>query len=780
MASRGGKDDQRSAVTAAATRIDLRQKRDGIRRQTVENRQDWYPEAWAFFDLNPEVGHAVEFRGNALAKATLYVGVQGEPGEDPVPVTDPTSGVNANVAALATEELERLRSELGGQAEIIRTLCMNLDVIGEGYIVGIRERPPTDEAKEKAAAELKPPPGPDPERWEVVSTDEIEVNTRGEVTVKIAGGNAKGVTLIRDGNPLDPNRRDDVLVRVWTRHPRWMGKSMSPMRRVILDCRIIEALTYQELATAQSQLNSGFLIMPNGLSVGGATSMVPATGDDHAQDPLDAIIDRIFSEPIGDPDSLGTVRPTVVRGENEDLTPDVLRFMDTARQFDSTIPDRIEKRVARVARGLNVPVEVVMGLMQTTFANAAQVDRNTFDDYLQPTLALICDAIAVGYLRPSLIELGVDPALVDELTVWYDPTPLLTQPEKADSATEGVKLGAVSRAAWRAAKAWDEDDAPDDDEAAANIALAQPAQPAAVPAEPVVAAGVRIPTLGAQLAKIDQRLQDRLAVAASGAMERALERAGNRLRNRVRGTSNADLVAAVPARLVAATLGPTLTAAANDDKDDLFAGAFVGYTTYQATQTRKAQAQARTAAGRAVTLSPDLEAQQEADLAESVAWTDEELTAVAAHRLFDPDPALAIGEADPSEAVPRGLIRQAMARAGGFRGLTGMGEDGGYLVLRADSPVAAGGVATGETIMGALRDGGVVVDGWEWQVGDPQNPLEVHQALDGVQFAAPDDPQLINPDPVFPPYEFLFAGDHSGCQCSWIPTLVRVDDGGDA
>ena len=216
MARRGS--SKRNALVAAATNIRLSEPK--IAAKQAAKRQDWQAEAWAYYDTVPEIKETVRYRGNQLGKLRLFVAVENpdDPSAAPIPVNDEASGVPDTVALEAETELGRLRSAVGGQAEILRETDMNLEVVGECYLVGRGERlvevPQRDGTVQVSTLA---------EDWQIRSISEVEVKS-GEYFVKDDPSDMRGT-------PLDPEL--DTIVRIWTRHPRWSNLPDSSMRALL-------------------------------------------------------------------------------------------------------------------------------------------------------------------------------------------------------------------------------------------------------------------------------------------------------------------------------------------------------------------------------------------------------------------------------------------------------------------------------------------------------------------------------------------------------------------
>lgn len=827
MARRGAQ-QQPNALVAAATNIELSDRKMAAKQ--AGRRQAWQTEAWAYFYEVPELGEAVLYRGNQLAKLRLFVATQNpkDPKGDPIPALDPDSGVPPAVAVAAEMELARMHGQYGGHGEIIRELTYNWDVAAECYLVGIAAHEVAVKRRGGLVEQVQVP-----EDWQIRSVTEVD-QREGRYVVKDYPGDTKG-------RELDPER--DTIIRLWLRDPQWSALPHCAMRGLLGECRTLQVLSQQVLAQAMRAVSAGFFTVPNELSFGPAAPTDPE-GDPEAEgDPLNQALNDVLVRPIDDPSDPSTVQPGVLRGPAEFLKPDVLRrisFYDAT--LDTVLEAKIEARVQRIARGINLPVEKVMGHQQTTFANAEQVDEDEFNDYLRPSADQAVDSLSWAFLVPQLLENpAVGPEWADgRLFIWYDPSDLIAQPSREKNADRGLELGTISEAAWRGAKGYGDDDAPDvlelltraglrrgiltadltlalmellgtdidvdtpaevpaadqvaaaeSDQAAARAQLLQllvagmgtvpdhVAPRRAIEAQAVVAAAGN--DYGRQLTDIDRELRTRLTVAANDAMDRALERAANVLRSKANGTELKSVLRDVPKRRVFAQLGPALVRTVLGDADPL-AGAWDGLEDQFMAWGAQAQQQAidvagQVAAGFTRSERAALQLRQADDLTEAWGWMRDAMGSLAEARMFDPDPSiLEVGEFDPTMRVPTGLVRQAIARAGGATGL--MTEQGGvWLALTDAGTRPAGGIGTGELMRTALRDEGVNVEAYEWTYGPAfrQRPFEPHLSLDGVRFRNFDDPVLANTE-GWPSVAFYLPGDHTGCNCDFIPIVVPASE----
>lgn len=782
-------------------------------------RSEWQEDAWAYYDAVPELKHAVRFVGNAMGRLRLFPAVDDDQGI-PMPVDADTSPVPPTVAAAALAELDRLRSPIGGQSEILKTLAQNLEVAGEGYVHGIPRR----EVEIPGATPGAPPTvETTAESWTVRSVSEISVEGAGKHRkYRVKSSPSDRGTVVAD---------DETLIRVWQRHPRWGELPDCALAALLTDCEAIHTLSLLGIGDANSKRNNGFLLIPSELTLGSANQAEDDEVDDPDEDPAFRALGETVQGPIADPSSPSAVQPTLIRGPAEALK-EVRHVL--AQRPDASVESKIEARVRRLARGIDLPVEVTEGHQSTTFANAAQVDRDTWEDYLEPRAELLVDALTFGFYSPNLAENPAVPTeWAERIYLWFDESGVVSAPAAADTADAAHDRLTISDAAYRAAKGFGPDDAPDDEELLRRTGLrrgiltgditaallrlldggggaieilplpeappAQPGDPTAATAaidagsreadrpprlDALTASAVRASNAGARLLTIDQDLRSRLVTAADAALGRALERAGNRLRSKSKRLAGvADTVHNVPAVAVAATLGPTLVASVAGD-DDLLAGAWDELehqfrTWAGAAQSEALDVAAQVTAGFTTDERAALGVRQAADVDEAWAWMRGSLDSLARGYLFSPDPtAPDAGEFDPSARVPTGLVRQAMSRAGGATGLVTSGADAWVAIYPNGLPV--GMLATGELIGDVLREGGAGVEGYVWVYGpgSRRHPFEPHQDLDGATFVNFDDPVLANTD-GFPAGAFYFPGDHAGCLCDFEPVIIPADDAAD-
>jgi hypothetical protein len=483
------------ALVASAAHIPLDDRKavESVRRR----HQAWQTEAWDYFDEVGEIGYTTTYIANLMSKLRLYPAIEGPKG-DPIPLSlldedppdDPDSdpnkdarsaldeaGVTDAVATYAEATLRRLRSMQGGQSALLREMSLNLEVAGELYIHG--HATPSDIPEPGNTVDYGPvgsngnggygatnEMGVDPsliEDWNIRSVDELII-TGDKFELRLGPGT----------KVAEPIPDTDLVIRVWERHPRFSELATCAMRRVLAEAEALLLLSREVRATSKSRLSNGILLVPSELSFGSIDPTNDMGDGEETNDPFDAELQEAMITPIQEEGSASAVVPLVLRGP-ADLLQHV-NHLALDKTLDPVLDERIEQRILRIARGLNMPTEVTTGLMSTTFANAVQVKRSEFEDHIEPRAILVCDAITSGYFQWALevgsgipgdqFETGLDPEIAKRIFVWFDASQLIRVEDQSEMAVAAQQDGIISAQARRRYCGFTEADAPDMDELA--------------------------------------------------------------------------------------------------------------------------------------------------------------------------------------------------------------------------------------------------------------------------------------------------------------------------
>jgi hypothetical protein len=791
-------------LSAAGKRIDVT-TRDG--RKTIRKPDTWQDDVWTFYDTVPEIKFAGRFFGNAGSRLRLYPGVVVDPDEDPVPVDqaveDPEIGLPASVAEIALDETDRLTNSADGMSGIMRGFMENIAMVGECYLLG-RSSTPED-------------PVLGDEYWQVYSTSAVTERDDQIMVQETPKGRP---------TPLPPGA-DPVLYRIWRRHARWPGLADSNMAAVLDECEEIVIYGRLLRSIGRSLTMAGFFKLPSEIDFeevqraqdpGGGQVPVPDPEDQGQSDGLTALERAIMTawvqanEVEGSP---AAVASFLLRGKAEHLKE--AKFEIPNRPIDDKIIDRMNFLIQRIAHGADLPTEVLTGVAEANHWTGWQIEDATYKAHVEPTAQIPASALTAVFLRPALDERGVSADWLPRMAFGLDASALVVRPNRGQDARDAFDSYAISWEALRGHLNFSESEKPSPQELVLRAALAgntvvlpgtvpvtQPPQlrrpdedededgenpegggrptpdeddadsegdedrdaQAARSRVILTAASVEIPGLGEQLVSIESRLRDRLMVSASDELRQVLRRAGNKLRSAVQGTPERRRVNGADPEEVGRILGAE-RAAELVTVDELLEGAFEPLRIRWDSWVPEAEAAAiSTVIGHADTPDPVSAFDARAEESDHAAgWTALflGLMALARARLFAAVEA-EDGEALTDVAVPAGIVRDALAVAGGGQG-----------AIQPTGPAAAAGppgLLTGPRWRLALRQLEIEPNSWKWQAGFPTRPFPPHQSLSGTVFRDWQDDQL-TAGGTFPATSHYYPGDHRGCLCDAVPIFSK-------
>jgi hypothetical protein len=145
-----------------------------------------------------------------------------------------------------------------------------------------------------------------------------------------------------------------------------------------------------------------------------------------------------------------------------------VRHISLATAFDAKILDLRESAIRRLAVGLDLPPEVVLGLADVNHWTAWAVEEGAVKLHVEPKMEVICDALTVGYLRPALAAAGADP---DSAVVWYDASDLRVRPDRSQTSLALYDRGELNGDAARRENGFDDGDAPDMEELRTQLVI---------------------------------------------------------------------------------------------------------------------------------------------------------------------------------------------------------------------------------------------------------------------------------------------------------------------
>lgn len=822
-------------LTAAAQRLDLDSKVEAQRQRLL--RQNWQLTGWSYYDSIPELGYAIDFIAHCTGRMRIFVAALSENGTTDLPtaIDDPTLNAPPLVIEACTNALRDLGNGRTELAAVMETLSVNTSVTGESFLLGQQD------------------PATGVIAWSVRSIEEIVIYND-QVMLREGPMTNQGLLGLV---PLNPAYT--FVTRMWAPHPRFRLLAQANMRRLANTCEDLLILRRIIRATGRSRIaGRGILLIPNELDL-------PILNDDNqslsADDFISKLTDAMITPIRNEGDASGVV-PLVIEGPGDTL--DKVRWIDFASTFDEQAGKVREELVENIAVGLDIPAEVILGIAEAARWTAYQVSTDTFRQHIEPHVVTLVKMITTAFLRPYFANCGLDQELVDawlqRITVWYDPTELVTPTDLSVSAQELYDRGALSHTTLRRVSGFTEEDAPSADEFLAWLISKQrtwpvnvseavihgldptlavppvvgpPALPGIKPgpaggvvdaslveAGPPVAAEQASP-LGASeigrllrqmyltetrqfaltaaappvkpsssslrlsraLGQIDRDLMARLKVATNDAVLEQLRKAGGRVIAKVKSEpSTRTKIAMTKKEHVMMLLGQEAVERTGLTAASLVASDWDGLKEQYYSWTGQAQKAALEKAAQLAKKEPSPTAVAAMAAGLDAGWLtlQSSLNTISEHAAYNPNPNVsnedAIAQLNPDTIVPAGVVRAAIAVAGGAAiaaFVYGVLSSGASVPLIPASPV--GGIGTGDTVASYLSDAGATTANYTWQWGGADHPFAPHEDLDGVEFDSWDDP-LLDITGDFPSGSSYRPGDHDGCTCTIVPNWVTQDD----
>lgn len=432
------------SLTAAAARITTKTlSRLTTRSATADSA--WQADAWEMYDLIGEQRYLANVLGGRASQARFFVGRLSHEDvlADPEPVQDPTL---QNI-------LDSVGLTAAGRAQLVLRSFINYFIAGEVYLVGIPRAI-------MAALRGEMPGAPAPSSVDMVTMDDLEWRALSMQEVRFKDqGRVVELQLPETRGGFHSLPLDQVfLIRSWRQHPARGHEADSPTRSSLPVLRELVSLTMMVGAQTDSRLaGAGVFIVPDEAR----RAMLRALGEseDSAENPLaDALIEAM-STAIGDRSSAASFTPLVltVPGEHADK----FQHISFSTPFDKETQKLRDEAIRRLALGQDAPPEILLGMGSLNHWGAWLTREDTVTTHIEPPLAMLCDSLTTGLLRPFALAAGYPPELVDELVVWYSVSHMVARPNRAQEAIELYDRKELSGLALRDATGFDESDAPE-------------------------------------------------------------------------------------------------------------------------------------------------------------------------------------------------------------------------------------------------------------------------------------------------------------------------------
>lgn len=404
------------SLVASAARIKL----DGTGWRTYKFGDDtWQTEVWRLYDIVGEFRFVANWIGAACSRVRIYVAEVDKNGRVQKEVT------NKKIAGLA----DTLFGGPASKAEALRMLGINLTVAGDCFIVGRG----TDDPKS--------------DEWYIVSTSELK-RWGNRINLLAADGSIE--------ERLEPGK--DLVIRVWTPHPRRHLWADSPARAAMPMLWEIERLTRYVFAQIDSRLvSAGLFPLPKGASF-------PDEVDEEGNllTGSEALTQRMMRTASASLKGEGTAAGVVpIYMEVPDETLGKYQLIEFGSELSKQALELRSEAIRRFALAMDIEPSILSGMGEANHWGAWQIMEGQINVHIVPLMTRICDALTTAYLQPALKTIKEDE---ERYVFWYDTAPLTVRPERLKDTLELFKDGLVSRETVLLSGDYKISDAPEDEE----------------------------------------------------------------------------------------------------------------------------------------------------------------------------------------------------------------------------------------------------------------------------------------------------------------------------
>lgn len=365
-----------NSLVASAARIVAKRKD----RPLGTGPQPWQIEAWNHYDICTELSAATQWTANAMSQVKLrLVEIQADGSKKPVPADA------VGLGAFAQDAMDALFDGGSGQAQMMAAFGVHLSIPGEAYLVGL--------GPNVADGDM----GRD--MWRIVSNDELRETSPGSGTWQLDRGDGQ-IELLRVGTDDAPVENEALIIRVWRSHPRKYVEATSPVRAALPVLRQIEGLAKHDASGIDSRLaGAGILLVPSEM-----TFQTPGVD---GQPPSDAEVDEFLAAlaqamaaALADQGSAAARVPIVVKAPGQFL--DSVKHITFESKLDDQASEKMEKNIRRLAIGLDMPPEELLGKGDSNHWTGWLVSEDGIKIHIDPLASLVAEAIQTRYLWPAM------------------------------------------------------------------------------------------------------------------------------------------------------------------------------------------------------------------------------------------------------------------------------------------------------------------------------------------------------------------------------------------
>lgn len=242
----------------------------------------------------------------------------------------------------------------------------------------------------------------------------------------------------------------------------------SPVSGVLDALNEIELLSALSKAQTRSRLQTvGLLGVASELSISAADMPHNAPDTAVAQDTDDfaEMLKDAISRQMDDPELTGAI-PILLRAPAEMLAEGGwAAWLQMSHSYDEVLAARLDKAIQRLAWGLPMPTEVLMGMSASNRAVAFQIEEAGYKEHVEPF------ALATGQVYASALMRLLDLPETAVVKFIPDPTALLARQHSVEDAITAWNLGLVSAKWVRSVLGIDEENAPTPEDLALLLAV---------------------------------------------------------------------------------------------------------------------------------------------------------------------------------------------------------------------------------------------------------------------------------------------------------------------
>ena len=446
---------RRRGIVASAARIDLKDRAETQEAANQAAKQmAWQRDAWRVYDAIGEIKFAYGLVASVMSRLRIHPAYLPDPESVPVALVDAAeverpegeiadgqayhreTGLSPEDAKLVRDKFtEAIRNT--NIPDLLRSFTLNINVPGECYIAKINDE------------------------WVIKSTEELRIQSDGAKLYKTSTATPRDLPA------------ETVVGRIWRQHPRFSGEPDSSLRALIDDCDELLLLSKVIRATGRARLNAGLLFVPDDIVLGKRSESDDPELEAEEEVDFEKELYEALTAGVANEDAASTVHPLLLRGPGE--LAEQIKHIKLDRVIDEYLVQRADRTLERIMQGIDVPKELVTGLANVKYSNAIQIDDSLYKAHIEPLALVFVDAITDVVLRPALMDLveeqGWEREYVNKFVAWYDPSEVVTRPDRAADALALYTRKELSGKALRKAHGFTENDAPDENELARRLAI---------------------------------------------------------------------------------------------------------------------------------------------------------------------------------------------------------------------------------------------------------------------------------------------------------------------